>query len=189
MFRIQQAALIVSTLLFSWLLMQAVHEFGHMAAAWISGGRVVHEVLYPFAISRTEVQPNPHPSIVVWGGPLFGVLFPLMTYGLFLAAHFPHGFLRFFAGFCLIANGAYIGIGSFQRIGDCKEMLRYGSPIWVLWLFGLISISLGLWLWNGIREYFSLRKNDQNTIQPVTSITITLSTIVVILELILSPQR
>jgi hypothetical protein len=54
----------------SWLAMQAVHEFGHMLHAWLSGGRVVQVVLHPLAISRTDVEPNPSPQFVVWGGPL-----------------------------------------------------------------------------------------------------------------------
>jgi hypothetical protein len=64
--------------------------------------------------------------------------------------------LRFFAGFCLIANGAYIGVGSFDRIGDCDEMLRHGSPIWHLWLFGAATMPLGLWLWHGQGLHFGL---------------------------------
>jgi hypothetical protein len=56
--------------------------------------------------------------------------------------------LRFFAGFCLIANGAYIAAGSFERVGDCGEMLRHGSPMWQLWLFGAITIPAGFWLWH-----------------------------------------
>jgi hypothetical protein len=57
---------------------------------------------------------------------------------------------RFFAGFCIIANGAYIGAGSFGRIGDAGTMLRYGSRAWQLWVFGLVATALGLFLWNGL---------------------------------------
>ena len=35
--------------------------------------------------------------------------------------------LRFFAAFCLIANGAYIGVGSFTRVGDAQAMLTLGA--------------------------------------------------------------
>jgi hypothetical protein len=64
--------------------------------------------------------------------------------------------LQFFAGFCLIANGAYIGIGSLGKIGDAGEMLRHGSPIWLLWLFGAVCSSFGLFLWNGLGPHFGL---------------------------------
>jgi hypothetical protein len=62
--------------------------------------------------------------------------------------------LRFFAGFCLLANGLYIGIGSFERIGDCGEMLRHGSEMWQLWLFGALTAPVGLWLWHKQGPYF-----------------------------------
>lgn len=72
----------VTTLLLSWLLMQVVHEGGHILGAWVTGGKVVHEVLHPLAISRTDVEPNPHPLIVAWAGPLFGSLFPVALWSL-----------------------------------------------------------------------------------------------------------
>jgi hypothetical protein len=64
--------------------------------------------------------------------------------------------LRFFAGFCLVANGLYIGLGSFGRVGDCGEMLRHGSPPWHLWLFGAITVPAGFWLWHGLGPAFGL---------------------------------
>lgn len=65
-------------------------------------------------------------------------------------------FVQFFAGTCLIANGAYIGVGSFQGIGDAGDLLRHGSPAWLLWLFGMVSVPLGLYLWNGLGPSFGL---------------------------------
>ena len=64
--------------------------------------------------------------------------------------------LRFFAGFCLLANGLYIGIGSFDRIGDCGEMLRHGSELWQLWLFGAVTVPAGLCLWHRQGKHFGL---------------------------------
>jgi hypothetical protein len=160
MLRLKQAVLIVATLLLSWLLMQAVHEFGHILATWTTGGSVERVVLHPLSISRTDAQPNPHPAIVAWSGPIFGTILPLAVFGTFAIAQPSNGFLRFFAGFCLIANGAYIAFGSFQRIGDCGEMLRTGSPTWILWLFGAVTIPAGLMLWNQCRSYFAVPKID-----------------------------
>lgn len=155
--RLNRGVLIVSVLLGSWLGMQAVHEFGHVLGAWSTGGRVARVVLYPLTISRTDVDPNPRPLLVVWAGPIFGVLLPLMLWvaaiGLRLSGAFV---LRFFAGFCLIANGAYIGFGSFGRVGDCAVMLRSGSTIWQLWLFGAVAVPAGFWLWHGHAKDFGL---------------------------------
>lgn len=149
--------LILSTLLASWLGMQAVHELGHVIGAWVSGGRVAKVVLYPLTISRTDLAENPHPLFVVWAGPIVGVLLPLGFWGAAAAAQSRLAFLlRFFAGLCLLANGLYIGTGSFQRIGDCGEMLRHGSHAWQLWLFGAVTAPVGLWLWHGQGRHFGL---------------------------------
>lgn len=153
----------------SWLAMQATHELGHILAAWLTGGAVERVILEPFAISRTDVSPNPSPLTVAWAGPIVGVALPL------LIAAVCHGWFRpvrvtgetaeadqvplrrvvdpqlladFFAGFCLIANGAYIGIGSLDRIGDAGDIMRHGSPRWLLVLFGVVAISGGLFIWH-----------------------------------------
>lgn len=55
-----------------------------------------------------------------------------------------------------IANGAYIGIGSFDGVGDAGDMLRLGSPIGLLWAFGIATAPLGLFLWHGLGRHFGL---------------------------------
>jgi hypothetical protein len=155
--RLHQAVLIGSTLLASWLGMQAAHEGGHILGAWLTGGQVSRIVLRPLTISQTDLAQNPRPLLVAWAGPVFGVLFPLALWGAAAAGRMPGSFVfRFFAGFCSIANGAYIGIGSFDRIGDCGEMLRHGSRLWQLWLFGSMAIPAGFWLWHRQGRNFGL---------------------------------
>ena len=155
--RLHQAILIVSTVVGSWLGMQAVHESGHVVAAWMTGGRVVRVVLHPLTISRTDLADNPHPLAVVWAGPVIGVLLPLFLWLGAAGLRMPGAFvLRFFAGFCLLANGAYLAAGSFFGIGDCGVMLRCGSSPWQLWLFGAATIPAGLWLWHRQGEHFGL---------------------------------
>jgi hypothetical protein len=133
----------------SWLGMMTTHGLGHVVGAISTGGSIERVVLYPLRISRTDVSPNPHPAIVVWLGPIVGCILPLL-----LAVSTPrrmivtHHVARFFAGFCLIANGAYIALGSLDRIGDCGEMLRTGTPQWAMLTFGTITISLGLYFWH-----------------------------------------
>jgi hypothetical protein len=100
---------------------------------------------------------NPHPLVVVWAGPWVGVAIPLALWSLAALAQMRGAFvLRFFAGFCLVANGLYIGLGSFGRIGDCGEMLQHGSSPWQLWLFGLLTAPWGLCLWHGQGRHFGL---------------------------------
>jgi len=141
--------------------MQAVHEFGHAIAAWATAGSVERIVLHPLAISRTDVEPNPRPLEVAWAGPIAGSVIPLMLWAAITCSRLSVAWLaRFFAGFCLLANGLYIGIGSFQRIGDAGDLLRYGSPIWTLWLFGLATAPLGLALWNGLGSHFGIGRDS-----------------------------
>ena len=155
--RLHQVILIGSTLLGSWLGMQAVHESGHVFGAWMTGGRVSRVVIYPLTISRTDLADNPRPLVVVWSGPLVGIFVPLILWVAAVIARLRWAFiLRFFAGFCLLANGLYIGVGSFDQIGDCGEMLRQGSEPWQLWLFGLLTAPLGLWLWHRQGTHFGL---------------------------------
>jgi hypothetical protein len=87
---------------------------------------------------------------VVWGGPLIGSVVPLLAFS--LAAVFRWAgmyLLRFFAGFCLVANGVYIGIGWLLADGaDPWVMTENGSPRWLLILFGLLATPLGFYLWH-----------------------------------------
>ena len=130
---------------------------GHVVGAWLTGGRVERVVLYPLTISRTDVSQNPSPLIVVWAGPIFGVVAPSLIWLAAVKARLPDAFvLRFFAGFCLVGNGFYIGAGSFGQIGDCGEMLRQGSAAWQLWLFGIVTVPIGLRLWHGQGLHFGL---------------------------------
>ncbi len=137
--------------------MQAVHESGHVVGTLVTGGRVARVILNPLRISRTDLAHNPNPLFVVWAGPVIGVTAPLLIWGVAAAARMSAAFvLRFCAGFCLLANGAYISAGSFDRMGDCGEMLRHGSELWQLWLFGAVTAPFGLWLWHGLGPHFGL---------------------------------
>ncbi|QDT57170.1 hypothetical protein Pan44_52370 [Caulifigura coniformis] len=150
------------TLACSWLGMQWVHEAGHVLGALATGGEVERVVLHPLSISRTDLRTNPRPLVVTWAGPAFGVLAPLILWGMARGFSLDSAYLfRFFAGFCCLANGAYIGLGSFDAVGDCGELLRNGAAMGELWLFGALSSASGLILWNGQGRHFGLGNNGQ----------------------------
>jgi hypothetical protein len=153
-----QVTLIVSTLALCWLWMMIVHELGHVILAWTCGETVSKVVLHPLAISRTDATHDKHPLLVIWGGPALGSLVPLA--GL-LAAKFIRFrcvyLCQFFAGFCLIANGAYLGIGSCSNIGDAGDLARAGCPQAVMIVFGIACAPAGLWLWNGLGPHFGFK--------------------------------
>jgi len=155
--RLFQALLIASTILLSWLGMMAVHELGHVLHLGVSGGTVEKVVLHPLKISRTDAGENPHPLVVAWGGAVWGCLIPLGGLLLARSVAWGHAYLvRFFAGFCLVANGAYLVGDCFAGGGDARDLIRYGTPPWALVLFGLPAVALGLYLWNGLGPHFGL---------------------------------
>ena len=137
----------------SWLAMLALHEIGHMLHARISGGRVVKVSLPLWGFSQTIVWPNPHELFVVWGGPIWGAAIPLLAATMMRSAlHKVPDVLRFFSGFCLIANGAYIGAGAFIRTGDAGDMIRLGTPRVVMIACGIACVGAGLLFWHRTRS-------------------------------------
>jgi len=139
-----------------WLGMEAAHEAGHALHAVVSGGRVARVDLPAAGFSRTDVSPNPHPAFVAWGGPVWGTALPAGAWAACAAcarrggraARVIRQGAQVFAGFCLIANGAYLGVGWVDRVGDAGDLLRYGVPIWALAAYGIIATGAGLLLWH-----------------------------------------
>jgi hypothetical protein len=186
MSRFHQWALILATLGVSWLGMQAVHEFGHVLGAWLSGGKIAKVVLHPATISYTRLAENPNPMFVSWMGPIVGVALPLVALAFARLFNFPGRYLvQFFAGFCLIGNGAYLGVGSFDEVGDAGDLLRHGASIALLWLFGVTTIPLGFWLWNGLGPHFGLGAAGGQLNRTVAHVMLSLLVILVTLELVL----
>lgn len=184
-----QYLLIVSTLELSWLAMQAVHELGHVIGAILSGGHVARVILHPAAISYTELSRNPRPNLVTWMGPIVGTALPAAAYSLARVRCWRGWFVfQFFAGFCLIANGAYIAFGSLGDIGDAGDLLRHGTPQYLLLMFGGITIPMGLWLWNGLGSHFGIGTAARARDRTVGYVVTTLLLIIVMLELLLSTR-
>jgi hypothetical protein len=148
----KRAAIIVAVIYGSWLGMLAVHEFGHVIHAWLSGGRVERIIFPPLGFSQTIVWPNPHARFVVWGGPMWGAILPLILMFLIrLMRRKTPELLKFFAGLCLIANGGYLAFGGFALTGDAADLRRLGTPLPVIIAMGSIAITGGLLLWHRSR--------------------------------------
>lgn len=64
--------------------------------------------------------------------------------------------VRCWCGFCLIANGAYIGAGVLLPVGDARTMLQSGSPAWLLLLFGVLTVPAGVWCWHNQGRFFGI---------------------------------
>ena len=142
-------ALMLGILYISWLGMMAVHEAGHVLHARVSGGVVERVHIPPVGFSQTFYSVNPRPHFVAWGGAVWGSVIPLMFLAVLSSGP---GWVRratqFFAGFCLIANGVYLGIGWTTRAGDAGDLLKHGTPLGVLFTFGVVTSTAGLYLWH-----------------------------------------
>lgn len=157
--RTHQFVLIGSTLASTWLGMMVVHELGHVIGAWTSGGEVSRVNLPLLGFSSTEMSHIPHPLWAVWAGPVFGAFAPLVAWSIAfrLKASWEY-LLRFFAGFCLLANGAYLAVGSFDGIADAGNLLDLGASPWQLWLFGGLCFPLAFVLWHRQGSKFGFGK-------------------------------
>ncbi len=165
--------------------MQVFHELGHVLGAYLTGGKIEKVYLHPLSVSMTGLSHNPHPFFVVWAGPFFGSLFGLVICAAARILRLPGRYMfRFLAGFCLIANGFYIGLGSIQGLGDAQDMSRMGSPLWVMVLFGAAASSLGFALWHGIGEKFGLGKSRGEVDGKAAMVSIGLFTAIVFSEAI-----
>jgi len=134
--------------------MQVVHELGHVLAAWGSGAVVEQVVLLP--ISRTDTVHVEYPLFVYGAGAAFGAVFPVLFWLLISGLRLKTAYLfRFFAGFCLVANGAYIGC-DFSVVGptDTGLLIEHGANRLLLVLFGVLGVSGGLFLWHGQSRFF-----------------------------------
>ena len=187
--RFHQLVFVASLLALSWFGMMAFHELGHVVGALVTGGNVERVVLHPLTISRTDVSPNPSPLIVVWLGPILGCLIPAACSWLVpRRLTVVRNIALFFVGFCLLANGSYIAFGSFDRAGDCGDMLQHGSPLWTLLLFGALTIPLGFYVWHrlgSVKQFWA----DPSLVEPKVAYSL-LGALVVLLgvEFIISPR-
>ncbi len=154
----RQLGILILATIASWYGMMATHELGHCVAAWLTGGVVekVHFSLLGF--SQTFYHENPHPLVVAWAGAAGGASVAVLLLGLsrYLSGSSQQA-LRFFAGFSFIANGLYLGLGGFDRVGDCVDLLNHGAKLWQLVAFGIATSALGVYSWHRmgpLREWF-----------------------------------
>ena len=84
---------------------------------------------------------------------------------------------------------AYIGIGSFAKIGDTGEMIDHGSAIALLWVFGLVTIPSGFVLWNGLGPSFGLGEADGKVDAKAAYVSLVMLITMLVAMITLSPIR
>ena len=187
--RLRQVLLLITFIPWCWLAMMVVHECGHVVAACITGATIEQVVLHPLSISRTDLGENPNPLLVSWTGALVGSVVPLMAWALvqWCAVKWSP-MVRFFAGFCLVANGVYLGFRAWTGDGDAGDLLRAGAASWQLICFGIFATAVGLRLWHGIGSAFGFRNHLEQISWYSVAATSILFTATVTLEVLFSSR-
>lgn len=177
--RLSSVLLVGGVAIASWYGMMIVHESGHVLGAWLTGGRVAEVVLHPLAFSRTDAVDSQHPAFVTWAGLVWGVALPVAAWLVARAARWKLAFLlRAFAGFCLIANGAYLASAIVAPVGDAEDLLRLGTPAWVMAVIGLAAVVGGLATWNGLGPQFGIGRDATIERQAIVAASVSLAVLV-----------
>lgn len=184
--RLSQIILICLLLCFSWLGMQAVHECGHILAAFFTGASIEKVKLNPLEFSQTVLSVNPYPLFVAVSGALFGSILPLFIYIVFRAFNLRYLYVfKFFAGFCLLCNGLYLGAGGFINAGDAFDIIKCGIPLWALLLWGIFTVPSGFYLWHNEGRYFGFGDDVSNVDKNASLLLLCMILLLFLIELIL----
>ncbi len=120
--------------------MTLVHESGHLICGWLCGGTLLSADLLPWHLPYSIFEPDPHPLVTLWGGPVLGVAIPFS-----IAALFRLDWLWFIAYFCMLANGSYLATAWFtgDRYLDTTKLLQHGAHSWSIGIYCLLTIGFG----------------------------------------------
>jgi hypothetical protein len=142
-----RTAYLVCLLGFSWSVMIVTHESGHILGGWLSGATLQAYDLRPWRLPYSLHNPDPHPLITLWSGPLFGVLAPIATALLFRRSE-----IWVIAYFCCIANGVYLAASWITSAPflDTPMLLKNGASAFSIILYCLLTIPIG---YAGLRHH------------------------------------
>lgn len=127
-------------LLAGWCVMTVTHECGHILGGWLGGGTLIHAELRPWHLPHSHFEPDPHPLLTVWSGPVLGVIVPMGV-----AVVIRRRWMWFLADFCLLANGAYLATAwiSGDRYLDTQRLFDAGAWKISVILYSAVTIAVG----------------------------------------------
>lgn len=130
----------------SWCVMVTTHEVGHLIGGWISGATLKACDLLPWHLPYSIHSPNPYPLVTLWGGPILGVVIPVL-----IAQVIRQPATWFIAYFCVLANGLYLAVAWFSadRHLDTPRLLEAGTPPVMLAIYSCVTIG---WGYHGFRK-------------------------------------
>ncbi|TWU42492.1 M50 family metallopeptidase [Novipirellula artificiosorum] len=119
----------ITWLLWCWTVMTLSHEVGHVIGGWASGAAITDLELRPWHLPHSLFQPDPHPIVTLWSGPILGCVVPCIA-----AAISRRDAWWLVAWFCVLANATYMLVGWFSGDAelDTTKMIQAGTPPWLL---------------------------------------------------------
>ncbi|MCC6969309.1 MAG: hypothetical protein IT434_03735 [Phycisphaerales bacterium] len=170
----RQRVLIIAILLAaSWYAMMLVHECGHVIAAWSTGSHVEAVRVPWLGFSQTIVPTTDWPRVVAASGAALGSALPFLAWlTIRCMPRIRRGtacaIARYFAGFCLLANGVYVGCAVLLPVGDTEDLVRMGVPAWTLTVIGWPIAAAGVAMWNGMAKSIGTRARIDGEIVGIT---------------------
>ena len=134
-------------LIAAWCVMTLTHELGHVLCGWLGGGRLQRADLLPWHLPYSIFDPDPHPLVTLWGGPILGVLIPFAV-----ATAMRRKLAWGIAHFCMLANGSYLATAwlTGDRYLDTARLLQNGAHPLSIALYCAVTIGFG---YRGFRNY------------------------------------
>ncbi len=120
--------------------MVTTHEVRHLLGGHVGGAALTDFDLAPWRLSYSMHNPNPHPRVTLWAGPLIGCLAPVIV-----AVIVRSPSVWFVADFCVLANGGYLALafGSDDRYLDTTRLIDAGSHPVTIVAFCLLTVPIG----------------------------------------------
>jgi len=124
----------------SWCVMTFTHELGHLVGGWCSGATLTQFELRPWRLPYSFFEPDPHPLVTLWAGPILGAVVPVL-----IACVVRRTWAWFIAHFCLLANGTYLAVSWFSGDSqlDTTKLLRHGAHPLPIVLYCVVTIVVG----------------------------------------------
>ena len=138
----------------AWCVMVLSHETGHLLGGWLGGGKLQQADLRPWALPHSRFDPDPHPLLTLWAGPIFGVAGPLIA-----ALLIRKPWVWLIAHFCLLANGCYLitaWVDGGTHLDTTRLLAQGASPLQII-AYCAITIAWG---------YLGFRSNCRTLLTP-----------------------
>jgi hypothetical protein len=156
-----RSAGLIGLLIVSWPIMLTTHELGHLFGGWMSGGVLKDYELRPWRLPYSIFDPDPHPLVTLWCGPILGVLLPVCS-----ALMLRRRWAWFIADFCVLANGLYLAGAwlSGEPFLDTTQLLTKGAFPASIVVYCALTIGIGYWRFRrDCMEVFVIRGDKSQT--------------------------